>query len=197
MWPSRTIQLRSISGTIESTLDAKHSFLLTIVNLMSCSKPFLIVVTGRPAAGKSTLANWLSKELKLPVVSKDNIREVLFDRLGWKDRDWARQLGRVSIDLMFYFAQTQLANGHSIIMDNAFHPDPTTPRLLELKKQINAEIIQIICDANSEILFQRFMERAKNGNRHPGHGRPSDTRQTTRHGVERALCRWTCRVPDR
>ncbi|MGB5058534.1 MAG: hypothetical protein WBO48_07570, partial [Candidatus Promineifilaceae bacterium] len=70
----------------------------------------------------------------------------------------------------FYFTQAQLACGNSIILDNAFHPDLTTPRVLDLKAQTNAEIIQIICDAKSEILFQRFMERAKGGNRHPGHG---------------------------
>lgn len=137
---------------------------------MSLAKPFLIIVTGRPAAGKSTLANWLATELKLPVVSKDRIREVLFDQLGWKDRQWAQQLGRASIDLMFYFAQTQLMSGNSIIMDNAFHPDETTPRVLALKAKTNAEIVQIICNAKSETLFQRFKERAESGNRHPGHG---------------------------
>ena len=73
-------------------------------------------MTGRPAAGKSTLAKWLAKELKLPIISKDSIREVLFDQLGWQDRDWAKRLGRVSIDLMFYFAQTQLESGRSIII---------------------------------------------------------------------------------
>jgi dephospho-CoA kinase len=35
----------------------------------------IIIVTGRPAAGKSTLAKWLSQELKLPLVSKDSITE--------------------------------------------------------------------------------------------------------------------------
>jgi len=137
---------------------------------MNSPKPYLIIATGRPAAGKSTLAKWLSKELKLPVVSKDSIRELLFDQLGWKDREWVMLLGRVSIDLMFYFARAQLELDHSIIMDNAFHPGPSTPRFLELKERTRAEIIQIVCDANSETLLQRFQERAENGNRHPGHG---------------------------
>ena len=133
-------------------------------------KPFLIIVTGRPAAGKSTLANWLSKELNLPIVSKDRIREILFDQLGWEDREWAQQLGRASIELMFYFAQTQLASGHSIVMDNAFSPEVTTPQVLALKSLTNAEVFQIICDADSKVLFQRFMKRAESGKRHPGHG---------------------------
>jgi hypothetical protein len=30
--------------------------------------PHLIIVTGRPASGKTTLANWLAQELRIPVV---------------------------------------------------------------------------------------------------------------------------------
>jgi predicted kinase len=73
----------------------------------SAAAPRLIIVTGRPASGKTTLARWLAQEIHLPVVSKDSIREVLFERLGWKDRPWAQLLGRVSIDLMFHFAEMQ------------------------------------------------------------------------------------------
>ncbi len=137
---------------------------------MSFRTAFIIIVTGRPAAGKSTLANWLSKELKLPVVSKDSIREVLFEGLGWKDRTWAQKLTVVSIELMFHFAQLQLKSGHSIIMDNSFLPSLSTSRFTTLKKQTGAEIIQIVCDAHSELLFQRFKNRAETGERHPGHG---------------------------
>ena len=130
---------------------------------------FLIIVTGRPAAGKSTLAKQLSQELKIPLVSKDEIREVLFDRLGWDDRPWAQKLGVVSIDLMYYFAKTQLLSGGSIILDNAFDPEVTTPQIIALQAATQAKIIQIICNAESELLFNRFFERAKKGGRHPGH----------------------------
>lgn len=153
---------------------------------MPSTKPFLLIVTGRPAAGKSTLAAWLAKELKLPLVSKDGIREVLFDQLGWKDRAWARQLGRASIDLMFYFARTQLESGYSIIMDNAFHPTPSTPRFLALQAQTGAAIIQIVCNARKEVLFQRFNRRAERGNRHLGH-RDAEVRDELWQSLSRNL----------
>ena len=129
----------------------------------------IIIVTGRPAAGKSTLARWMSQELKLPLVSKDNIREELFDRLGWKDRKWAQELGKGSVDLMFYFAKAELAVGHSIIMDNAFYPPISNSRFQVLKENYQAESIQIVCDSDRETLFQRFRLRADSGNRHPSH----------------------------
>jgi predicted kinase len=134
------------------------------------SNPTVIIVTGRPAAGKSTLAKWLSQELKIPLVSKDSIREELFDRLGWKDRKWAQDLGKASIDMMFYFAHAELGVGHSIIMDNSFYPPVSNPRFQSLKEEYDAESIQIICDSNRETLFQRFKARAEAGGRHPGHG---------------------------
>lgn len=132
--------------------------------------PTILIVTGRPAAGKSTLAKWLSQQLKLPLVSKDNIREQLFDRLGWKDRKWAQELGKASIDMMFYFARAELDVGHSLIMDNYFYPPVSNPRFLALKEQYQARSIQIVCDSDREILFQRFKARADSGTRHPGHG---------------------------
>jgi predicted kinase len=130
----------------------------------------LIVVTGRPAAGKSTLAQWLAAELRLPVASKDNIREVLFDRLGWKDRPWAQLLGRASIDLMFYFAEAQLSVRHALILDNAFAPALSTEKFRDLQSRFGARIIQVVCDSDPATLTRRFVERAQAGGRHPGHG---------------------------
>jgi predicted kinase len=133
-------------------------------------RPLIIIVTGRPAAGKSTLAKWLSYELKLPLVSKDSIREELFDCLGWKDRKWAQELGKASVDMMFYFANAELEVGRSIIMDNSFYPPVSNPRFQALKDQYHAESIQIVCDSDRETLFHRFRDRADAGIRHPGHG---------------------------
>ena len=137
---------------------------------MDITQPTIIIVTGKPATGKSTLAKWLAQELRLPLVSKDSIREELFDKLGWKDREWAQLLGKASVDMMFYFARTELAVGHSIIMDNSFYPPISTPRFQTLKDDYNAESIQIVCDADRETLFQRFKTRAESGHRHLGHG---------------------------
>ena len=132
-------------------------------------RPKLIIATGRPAAGKSTLANRLAEELKIPIISKDGIREVLLNRLGIQDRAWAQTLGNAGIDLMFYFARAELGAGRSIILDNAFNPTISAPLFRELIAAYNADCLQIVCDAESEILFQRFKSRVESGSRHPGH----------------------------
>ncbi|MBE8523062.1 AAA family ATPase [Amycolatopsis sp. H6(2020)] len=50
------------------------------------STPAVIVVSGPPAVGKSTLARELATRLTLPLLSRDAIKEALFDTLGYGDR---------------------------------------------------------------------------------------------------------------
>ncbi|MEM7336120.1 MAG: ATP-binding protein [Chloroflexota bacterium] len=130
----------------------------------------LIIITGLPASGKSTLAAWLGQQLSIPVLSKDAIREILFDELGWSDRAWASKLGVATIQLMFHFATSQLNANGAVIMDNLFAPDVSTPQFNHLQEKTDAKIIQIVCQASFQTCFRRFEHRAIHENRHPGHG---------------------------
>ncbi len=47
---------------------------------------YCILVTGIPASGKNTMAEVLSARLKLPVISKDTMKELLFDNVGFRSR---------------------------------------------------------------------------------------------------------------
>ena len=46
------------------------------------TKSLLIIINGAPCTGKTTLGRKLAKQLCLPFLSKDGIKEVLFDTLG-------------------------------------------------------------------------------------------------------------------
>jgi predicted kinase len=130
---------------------------------------WLIIVTGLPAAGKTTLAAWLSQQLGIPLITKDPIKEILFDILGWSDRKWSQRLGGASIEIMYYIAQASLMAGGSIILDNPFSPDLASVKLSALAQQAKAGRLQIICRATPEVAYQRFKQRAEAGLRHPGH----------------------------
>ena len=46
---------------------------------MSAERPLLVLVTGLPCAGKSTLARQLAAGLELPYHAKDELKERLFE----------------------------------------------------------------------------------------------------------------------
>ncbi len=131
--------------------------------------PSLIIVSGLPCTGKTTLGRCIAKELRLPFVHKDGLKERLFEHLGWSDRAWSKQLGRASAELLYYFAETQLAVGRSLVLESNFDPAFATPRFRALQEQYNFVPIQIQCKAEGEVLLQRFKTRAESGERHPGH----------------------------
>ena len=47
----------------------------------------IVVVSGAPGAGKSSLAEPLAIALGFPLLSKDQIKEVLYDALGPQEGD--------------------------------------------------------------------------------------------------------------
>jgi predicted kinase len=130
--------------------------------------PLLIVIWGWPGTGKTTLARRLARDLELPLVHKDGVKEKLFDSLGWNDRAWSKQLSRASNALLFYFAESLLAAGQAVVIESNFDEGAAAP-LRRLQARYNALLIQIHCQARPETLLQRWQARAASGLRHPGH----------------------------
>jgi predicted kinase len=129
----------------------------------------LVVVGGPPASGKSTLARRISAEFGLPFISKDGVKESLYDTLGCDDRAWSQRLGMASMRLLYYFAEAQLAVGRSCIVESNFTREYSTADFLALRAKYEFKVFQIQCQAQGEILLRRFKERVESGDRHPGH----------------------------
>jgi predicted kinase len=130
--------------------------------------PLLIIVSGLPCTGKTTLARRLATEFRLPLVHKDGIKERLFDTLGWRDRAWSRTVGGATYELLFYFTEVLLAAGRPLIVESNFYPDHAA-RFLALQRQYPFQPLQVVCRTEGAVLFRRFQERAESGERHPGH----------------------------
>jgi predicted kinase len=124
--------------------------------------PLLVVVTGPPASGKTTIARALAAELGLPLLTKDDVKDILFDALGWSDREWSRNVGAASLDVLFLIVERQLAAGLPMIAESNFRNSEDAPRFRALPPH---RLVQIHLTAPREILLTRYGERSK----HPGH----------------------------
>ncbi|MFA6392011.1 MAG: AAA family ATPase [Patescibacteria group bacterium] len=132
-------------------------------------KTTLIIITGLPGTGKTTLGKKLSKELCLPFISKDDIKELLFDSLGWSDLKWSKKIGSVSYDLLYYITESLLKTNSSLIIETNFDPKFANQKLTELKNEYHFFPFQIRCITDGKILFDRFKRRSESSERHPGH----------------------------
>lgn len=129
------------------------------------SRPLLVVVSGLPATGKTRLARTLAQSLCLPLISKDDYKEILFDRLGAETPN----LGPTSFELMWHTAEALLAARLSLVLETHFYHDPSTPRLRELCNRYKALPVQIHLKASLEVIQARAAARIASGERHAGH----------------------------
>jgi predicted kinase len=129
----------------------------------------LIVITGHPGSGKTTLAKNLANKYGIVYVSKDALKERIFDGLGSSDKEWSLKVSGVSHRIMDDIVRQELRAGHSVIVESNFKPSPDSERFSALINEANAACVQILCTASGEELFKRWNERIKNGSRHEGH----------------------------
>ena len=136
---------------------------------MAVNKPILIIVSGPPSTGKTTLAKAISQEFTLPLITKDNLKELLFDNIGWKDRDWSKRLGQASFALLHYFLDSLMVTGQPVIIEGNFKTEFESAEINSRLQKFDYSAIQIMCQSNGQILFDRFQKRSESGQRHPGH----------------------------
>jgi len=132
--------------------------------------PKLILIMGLPCTGKSTMARQLAQELQLPLIAKDEIKEMLFDGMGFQDRDWSKKLGGMSYDLLYWSIDKVLRSGSSVLVDVDFSdPSHASERLRTLKETVPFQFLRINLISDGKVLYQRFQQRSLSGERHPGH----------------------------
>lgn len=121
----------------------------------------VVVVTGIPGSGKTTLANALSVQMGWPLISKDVVKEALFDALGTGDLQWSQRLGRAGHLVMYSLAATI----PRVILEAHFQRGLAEPELLAL----NRRMVQVYCRCPIDVAAERYRRRIDDPNRHAGH----------------------------
>jgi predicted kinase len=139
----------------------------------------VVAVTGIPASGKTTVATALRMQLGWPLISKDVVKEALFDALGTGDLEWSRRLGRAGHVVMYSLAQTI----PQVILDAHFQRGIAEPELQALDRRI----VQIYCRCPVDVAAERYRRRIDDPDRHPAH--------LPEHQSDQVIERWMNDVP--
>jgi len=124
----------------------------------------VVVVSGLPGSGKTTLARQLAPLLHLPLIDKDDILDRLYDTRGVGDTAWRRALSREADRILQHDAT---ASDGAVLVSlwrvDGMSPDSGTPT--EWLTQSTARIVHVHCVCDPDVAAHRFTSRT----RHPGH----------------------------
>jgi predicted kinase len=123
---------------------------------VAASPPF-VVVTGLAAAGKTSVARPLAAILGVPLISKDELTEAMFDALGARDLAWARTLSRAADAALVRIAVSLDA----AVLDNYWRLDTVE----QLTAAVSVPMVEVHCRVDPEVALARFRGRT----RHAGH----------------------------
>jgi predicted kinase len=130
----------------------------------------LVLVSGAPGSGKTTLAGPLAAELGFTLLAKDRIKETLGDWLGPSpaspsnppsaaaepvDPGWSRRLGAASMELLWALA----ADAPAVVLEANFWPGD--PRQRDRVSALAATPVEVFCECPAEVCLQRYAERAR------------------------------------
>lgn len=129
---------------------------------------YCILVTGIPASGKSTMAEFLSNALGLPMISKDKIKEDMYDTIGFRSREEKVKLGIASMKIMYGIAEQLMKNGHPFLLENNFEK-LSEKGLFSILEKYSFQAITITLTGDYRKIYERFLKRNNSPDRHRGH----------------------------
>ncbi len=115
--------------------------------------PTLILFTGMPGSGKTTLARMVARALRLPVFSKDRVQRVL------RDHHLVDENTGDGYYIILDMADEQLDLGVSVILDATFPLDHFRTVASEIAARHSARFCAVYCYCSDDAIWQERMEQ--------------------------------------
>lgn len=112
------------------------------------TKPKLIMFSGPPGVGKSSLSYRLARETGIAILTKDQIERTLITS------KLARDTGRLAYDLLIEICEFNLQRGASLILDAVFGTNNLRNLFIRQAAGNDAEFYGIDCICSDKTLWQ-------------------------------------------
>lgn len=125
----------------------------------------IVIVSGPPGSGKTTLAGPLARELGLALVCKDDLKESLYTSLEGRRGDpaFSRRIGDAAMDLLWVLAMRCPA----VVLEANFRTRSQEERARVAA--LDGQVVEVYCRVPLEEASRRFAERAREERHHPAH----------------------------
>lgn len=127
----------------------------------------LIVISGAPGSGKTTLAAELGARLDYAVISRDALKEVLLDAMPAANRQESMRLGSASWNMMYAVLDALIGRVPGLIVESNFSSGRSEAELLP--RIVQCQTVIVHCTTSVDIIDARIKAREGDMTRHRGH----------------------------
>lgn len=148
------------------------------------ARPTLIVVSGPPGSGKTTLAHALARAVGCPAICRDEIKEGMANGIPGYSPGPDDPLPLRTLAVFFDVLDALLKNGVTVVAEAAFQDRLWRPGLERLMPLAKVRIVH--CEVNAELAYARRLQRAADDPHRAVHETPQQTpdRETAMDGHE-------------
>ena len=128
-----------------------------------CKMMNLILITGIPGSGKTTISQKLSRELRIKRISKDEFKLDYYEKYGFASNEEKHELDKLAEEQVYQEIVCRAQSGTDLIVDKWY---VDTDIIIQ---QVPKHVMNIICvqlSVSPQIAAKRYNQRINDGTRH-------------------------------